>query len=225
MTTSPTANRRAHRWDRALILGVPLAWAALLLLHPTGDTTVYDVVDRDRHAWQVTHVGMVAAIPLMAHAVHRLLRGLIGPAARVSRLALPVFAATYGAFEAIMGVGTGNLVAAANDTVAAADREALVDAYAGDPVLAALEHAAGLACGVALVAAAFALRGAGRIGRGQQALLVAATPLIAVHVPPFGPVGLVLFAIVASSALATTPNPQPTATDPWPAGGQMPGPG
>jgi hypothetical protein len=198
-TLVPPTDRMPGR-DRALVLGVPLAWALLLLVHPTGDGTIYDAVDQRHTAWMAVHLGMAVFIPLMALAVHRLLQGLHSPAARVSRIALPIFAVTYGAFEAVMGIGTGGVVSAANDTVATADRVALVDSFAGSATLAGLEHIASLACGVALVAAAFALQRARRIGGRLVAVLVLATPLIAMHVPPFGPIGLVLFAAVAQVA-------------------------
>jgi len=199
-TTAPRESRRSRRAELALILGVPVAWALLLLAHPTGDTTIYDAVHDRLTAWQAVHLGMMAFIPLMALAVHRLLRGIDNTAARISRWALPVFVVTYGAFEAIMGLGTGMLVSSI-DTATHAERVDIVQEFADSPVIAVVENLASLACGVALVAAAFALQRARLIGgKGVTALLLA-TPLIAMHVPPFGPVGLALFVIVASAAL------------------------
>ncbi len=47
-------------WNRsavALLIGAPLAWAALLLFHPLGSGQVYDVLRDQVTRWQVVHVG------------------------------------------------------------------------------------------------------------------------------------------------------------------------
>jgi len=58
-----------------------------------------------------------------------------------------------------------------------------------------IETVASLSFGVALVAAAFALRRAELIGTAVVVVLVVAAPLVAIHAPPFGPVGLGLFLV------------------------------
>ena len=77
----------------AFLIGVPLAWAVLLLFHPTGEgeaITYADLSDK-LTPWLVVHLGMLAFIPLMGVAVYLLLRGVEGAAAQVSRVALAPF--------------------------------------------------------------------------------------------------------------------------------------
>ena len=67
------------RGEVAFILGVPAAWAILLLFHPGGEPdTIYlnlqDVVDR----FLVVHIGMLIFIPLFAAAVYVLMRDVGG---------------------------------------------------------------------------------------------------------------------------------------------------
>ena len=61
-------------------------------------------------AWLVVHLGMVVFIPLMAGVVYLLVRGIESTAARVCRIALVLFVVSYGAWEALVGIGTGILV-------------------------------------------------------------------------------------------------------------------
>ena len=62
----------------AVMIGVPLLWAILLLFHPSGDgKEIYlDLRDQVTSA-VVVHVGMLLFIPLMAVVMYRLLlRGI-----------------------------------------------------------------------------------------------------------------------------------------------------
>ena len=81
--------RRLSRGEAAFMIGVPLAWAVLLLFHPSGegDQVYLDVQDEVAEMLAV-HVGMMVFIPLIAVAVYLLLRGVRGTAARISRIAL-----------------------------------------------------------------------------------------------------------------------------------------
>jgi hypothetical protein len=59
--------RRAFsRREIMFLVGVPLAWAVLLLFHPGGEG---DQIYQDLHdkvtRWMVVHVGMMLFIPLM----------------------------------------------------------------------------------------------------------------------------------------------------------------
>src|SRR5215207_6677600 len=65
----------------AFAIGVPLAWAVLLLFHPTGEgesITYADIQDKVT-PWMVVHVGMLFFIPLIAVAIYLLLRGSTAP--------------------------------------------------------------------------------------------------------------------------------------------------
>ena len=196
-----TTTARSRRADVALVLGVPLLWAVVLLFHPTGDPEkALEVIRADHGAWMFVHVTMVAFIPLMAVAVHRLVRGVDSTPARISRWAMPLFVAAYGAFEALMGLATGILAGTADGADDPARAEMVQDLM-HSRVLANLERVGSLAWGVVLVAAAFALRRAHRIGPWSVTGFVVAAPLIAVHAPPFGPVGLAVFVAAALPAL------------------------
>jgi hypothetical protein len=100
------------RPELAFLIGVPVAWAVLLLFHPTGEgeAITYAELQDEVTAWLVVHLGMMLFIPLMAVAVYLLLRGIGGTAARVSRIALIPFVIFYGAFETLQGIGVGTLV-------------------------------------------------------------------------------------------------------------------
>ena len=56
------------RQELAFLIGVPLAWAVLLLFHPTGggESVTYADVEDKVTAWLVVHLGMMVFIPLMA---------------------------------------------------------------------------------------------------------------------------------------------------------------
>jgi uncharacterized protein YqhQ len=103
---------RFSRDQLAFLIGVPLAWAVLLLFHPGGEGTeiTYQEVQDKVTAWLVVHIGMMLFIPLMAAVVYLLLRGVEGIAARVSRIALVPFVVFYSAWEALQGIGVGILV-------------------------------------------------------------------------------------------------------------------
>jgi hypothetical protein len=97
--------------ETAFIVGVPIAWAILLLFHPGGEgKEIYADLDGDGTRMQVVHVGMLFFIPLFAAALYLLLRGIETTAARVSRAALLAFVAFYSAWEALQGIANGVLV-------------------------------------------------------------------------------------------------------------------
>jgi hypothetical protein len=77
------------------LIGVPLAWAVVLRFHPTGDGEEFYPIVRDQvTAWMSVHVGTLLFVPLIAAVVYLLLRGVEGPAAHVSRVALAPLSAS-----------------------------------------------------------------------------------------------------------------------------------
>ena len=63
----------------AFLIGVPLAWAVLLMFHPTGEgeaITYADLSDK-LTPWLVVHLGMLVFIPLMGVAVYLLLNAVV----------------------------------------------------------------------------------------------------------------------------------------------------
>jgi hypothetical protein len=192
---------RFSRDQLAFLIGVPLAWAVLLLFHPTGEgeaityADVQDVVTR----WLVVHLGMMIFIPLMAGAVYLLVRGIEGTAARVCRVALVLFVVFYGAFEVLVGIGTGILVDDING-LAASDRAAaapLVEEYNDNFLIrgpiGVFTSIGSLAFITATIAAGVALRREAAAPLSVAILLGLSGFLITAHPPPYGPVGLALF--------------------------------
>ena len=103
--------RRAFsRNELMFLIGVPLAWAVLLLFHPGGEgDEIYADVHDKLTAWMVVHIGMMFFIPLFAVVVYLLVRGIDGTAAQVTRIGLVLFVVFYGAFELMQGIGVGIL--------------------------------------------------------------------------------------------------------------------
>ena len=80
---------RFSRNELVFMIGVSLAWAVLLLFHPSGDAdSIYADTKDEVTAMLVVHVGTMLFIPLMAAAVYLLLRGVESTAARVARYSL-----------------------------------------------------------------------------------------------------------------------------------------
>jgi hypothetical protein len=193
--STPTTQRILSRQELGFIIGVPVAWGILLLFHPLGGDGFYEVIDGNVAAWITVHIGMGIFVPLFAGAIYLLLHGVEGTAATVSRIGLAVFAVLYAAWELVLGVGTGILTQEVNGLPEAQQAVGadLVDSYAENGVIVVLSAAGSIGLGVAMIGAVVALRGAYRLGWVSLVLLVLAIPLIALHEPPFGPIGLAMF--------------------------------
>jgi hypothetical protein len=190
--------------ELAFIVGVPAAWGILLLFHPTGDADAfYPSIDGQVTAWLTVHIGMGIFVPLFAGVVYLLLKGVRGTAATISRIGLAVFAVLYAGWELLLGVGTGLLTDQVNELPQAQQAVGvdLLESYAESGVISVLSVLGSLGLGVAMIAGAVALRRAYRAGWAPLALMLLAVPFIAIHEPPFGPVGLTMF-IVAVLLLA-----------------------
>lgn len=191
---------KAIRW--LLLIGVSLAFGALLLFHHVLAGPIYEELDHQVTTWQVVHVAFLFFIGLMALAVYALVGGLEGKAAAISRAALGPFVLFYGAFEAATGIGTGVLVSYANG-LPEVEREVaagMIEAYfynplAGNPSVVSVLGM--LAWVTALTSAAVGFWQAGA-PRSVPVLLVLAGLLFGyAHVPPLGPLGLALFVVAA----------------------------
>ena len=184
----------------AFLIAFPLIWAVLLFLHPKGDTTAfYPVITDAVVQWQVVHVGMVICIPLMGGAIFLLVRGMDGRAAKIARLAVAPFIVFYGAFEILVGVGTGILVAEVDELPESqrAIGESLVEDFAESSIPFIFTALGGAGLTIALIAAGMAYFRSGDGSRhlAPVILLALAAPLIGIHEPPAGPAGLALFVI------------------------------
>jgi hypothetical protein len=203
----------------AFLIGVPLAWAVLLMFHPGGERTdVYGSARDDVTAFLVVHIGMLLFIPLMAAAVYLLLRGLGGTAANVGRIALIPFVIFYSAWETLQGIANGVLVNQVN-ALPQSDRGVgaeLVQDFAESPLVRDMGVFAvpgGLGLIVALIAAGIALRKEAHAPTSVAALLGISGFLITAHPPPFGPIGLALFIaavllLARSQSAARVPAPR-----------------
>ena len=205
------------------LVGVPLAWAILLLFHPGGEgEDLYGDLQDQVTRMLVVHIGMLIFIPLMAVVVYVLLRDLEGTAALVSRIALAVYVVFYGAWEALYGIGLGILGGAVNDLPEAerATGAAVIQEY-GENVLirgfGVLVSIGSVAFIIAMIAAGVALRRHAGAPLAVPILLGLSGFLITAHPPPFGPTGLalfiaavLLFARSQSSTRAPAPVEQPS---------------
>jgi hypothetical protein len=180
----------------ALLIGVPIAFSVLLWFHPMiGDYEgLRDVTTR----FQLVHVGMVLALPLLAIAIHGLLAGLRGRAAAVGRFALIPFVAFYVPYVAFEGIALGVLGEQLNG-LPAGQRDAvapgMVEDFARNPILGepGLFWALGsTALIVVMVSTVLAFRRAGAPLALQ--VLLGLSALIGTHAPPLAPIGWACFA-------------------------------
>jgi hypothetical protein len=211
------------RREIMFLVGLPLAWAILLLFHPGGEgEELYRDLQDQVTRMLVVHIGMLLFIPLMAVAVFVLLRGIEGTAALVSRIALAVYVVFYGAWEAMYGIGLGILGDAVNGLpeTERATGAAVIQDY-GEHVLlrgfGVLVSIGSVAFVIATIAAGIALRRHAGAPLAVPILLGLSGFLITAHPPPFGPTGLalfiaavLLFARSQSSARAPAPVGQPS---------------
>ena len=196
------ASRRFSRNELAFLIGVPLAWALLLLLHPTGEgeTITYAEIHDKVTPWMVVHLGMLFFIPLIAVVIYMILRGVEGTAARVGRWALVPFVVFYGAFETLIGLGNGILVHEVNGMVGAekAGGAALIAEF-NDNVLikgfGIFPSIGSLGFIAAVIATGIALHRHAGAPLAVPILLGLSGFLITAHPPPFGPTGLALFIV------------------------------
>jgi hypothetical protein len=197
------------------ILGVPVAWAILLLFHPTGDgKELYNDLEDKVTVFMVVHVGMLVFIPLFAAAVYLLTRGLEGTAMLVSRVGLALFAVFYAAYETLQGIAVGILVNELNgSSIGEAERVDLVQDFAEHPLprdgLGVFVSIGSIGLLAAMIGAGIALRDRAGAPLSVPILFALSALLIAAHPPPFGPAGLVLFVVAVVIFLRSNPAPAP----------------
>jgi hypothetical protein len=193
---APAQRKAFSSTEIAFLIGAPLAWAVLLLLHPTGDgEDLYPVVSDEVTAWLIVHVGTLLFVPLIAAAVYLLLRGVDGTAAKVGRVALASFVLFFVTFEVLIGIGVGLFTDEVNG-LPAADQQAganAIEEFADNGVVAVFEMIGTGSLLIALTAAGIALWRRADAPLAVPVLLVLAAVPIAWHVTPFGQVGLALF--------------------------------
>jgi hypothetical protein len=209
----------------ALLLGVPLAWGILLLFHPVNGDSPYAIASDDVTRWMTVHIGTLVFIGLMGLALFVLVQDLPGRAATVARSAILPFVVFYAAYEAIVGLASGVLVEHANGVPAAELPAAIaaIDALQDSVVVQAVAALGGAAWVVAAIAAAIAFARAD--APRAVPILIALSALVAMHPPPYGPIGLacfiggvVLLARHEHAPAVAAPPRGPTPTPTMPAG-------
>ena len=209
-------SRRFTRPQLAFAMGVPLAWAVLLLFHPdVPPDDVYGGLRDEVTAYIVVHVGTLVFIALLGLVLHMLVKDLPGRAARIARVAVIPFVVCYGAWESVIGLAVGALAQHANDSPAS-DRPAMADAMQslGDNAIVGetgvLLSVGALSWAVAVIAAAVAFRGVG--APLIACVLLGLSAVVVSHPPPIGPVGLVFFAgavaLLARTERVAMPTPR-----------------
>ena len=195
----------------ALLVGAPLAFAALLMLHPTGGGDFAALVSENLTPWLAVHYGGAVLFPLMGYVLWVLIRDLRGRAATIARIAIPIYAVFYGVYEAIMGLATGVMTQQGNG-MTGAEREGVAEAVNAIPTHPVFGESGlfatvgGLGWITAMTCAILALRAAGV--RTSALVLLAIGTLMILHIPPIGPVALVCF---SAAAVMIQRRPQPAA--------------
>jgi hypothetical protein len=187
--TTSTGHRVLVR--RAVLLGVPVLYLLLGLLHPTSNPELGD--DTARFIW--LHVAQLFLIGGLAYMFWLLVEGIDSGAATVARALIVPFVIVYTALDSVLGIAWGVVAREANE-LPAADQAA-----AGRLVKALLEpEPLGyvLYFGAGLLWLALALSVVTALGstapRPALALMaVGATVFALGHARPMGPIGMAFF--------------------------------
>jgi len=106
--------RSSMAW-KVFMLGVPLVWIVVALVHPQGNGDVYEYLDDKVPLWLGVHFAQLVLALGLAMVFWVFLAGRAGAAAAVARLALPVWLVTFSAFDSVTGIASGLAVHHAND--------------------------------------------------------------------------------------------------------------
>jgi hypothetical protein len=209
--------RQLTRNEAAFVIGVPIAWAILLLFHPGGEgDAIYAEIHDETTRMLAVHIGMLIFLPLFAIAIYLLLRGIETTAATVARWALIPFVVFYAAWESLQGIANGVLVEQANG-LPEADRGVaaeLIQDFAESPLVTDFGVFAiigSVALLTAAIATGLALRDAGGPAWAPAVFGIAGF-LISAHPPPFGPLGLLLFVAGVIGVMRSRPAAEPPTT-------------
>jgi hypothetical protein len=123
--------KRQELFDVALVVGAPMTLAVVELIHPQP----HDLMNLDVPTWLAVHYAQIPLFPLAALAVTALVRGQVGIAAGVCRLAMFIFGVGWAAWDTAAGVVTGILLKAAHASGTPEAWRAPVDAVWKHPVM------------------------------------------------------------------------------------------
>jgi hypothetical protein len=185
------------------LVGVPLVWVVVALLHPQGGGDVYDSLNDKVGLW----LGVHFAQPVLALGVATVLWLLVGgrtsTTAQVARVAIPVWLLSFVMFDSVTGLGSGLAVHHANDLDGAEQEGAAsTAAYLVENKVTAdfspvwfIQAAALL---TAVIATALVLRSAGASRACFVTMLIGG--LLVFHAGPIAAAGLI--ALAAAFVLA-----------------------
>jgi hypothetical protein len=193
---------------RLLVLGTPLAYAVVTVIHPrqlpSGGGNMYADLHSQVGTWLAVHTVQILLIMLLGVTIWALADGLDGTSAKVARLAILPFVAFYAAFDAIVGFATGLLIHQANGLSGAEQAAAAqqIQQYFDNELKPGLPTLYVIAIGVAawvvaMLAVAAARRRAGASGMVVALLVVAALAFGFDHSFPTGTIGMVALFLAA----------------------------
>ena len=181
----------------AFLVGVPLVWVVVALLHPQGDGDVFDYLDDKVGLWLGVHFAQPVLALGVAAVLWMLLAGRTSTAATVARVAIPVWLVSFAVFDSVTGLGSGLAVRHAKDLSgpeqqgAASTAEYLLEnKVTGDFSPVWFVQAAALL--TAVIATALVLRSAGTSRAVFVTMLIGT--LLVFHAGPVAAVGLVALA-------------------------------
>ncbi len=181
----------------AFLVGVPLVWVVVALLHPQGDGDVFDYLDDKVGLWLGVHFAQPVLALGVAAVLWMLLAGRTSTAATVARVAIPVWLVSFAVFDSVTGLGSGLAVRHAKDLSgpeqqgAASTAEYLLEnKVTGDFSPVWFVQAAALL--TAVIATALVLRSAGASRAVFVTMLIGT--LLVFHAGPVAAVGLVALA-------------------------------
>jgi hypothetical protein len=194
--------RSGTAWE-VFLVGIPLVWIVVALVHPMGGGDVYDELQDQVGLWLGVHFAQLVLSLGLAMIIWVLLAGRTGTAATVARLALPVWLVSFAAFDSVTGIASGLAVHHANgldgpeQAGAASTAEYLVDnRVTADFSLLWFVQAAALL--TVVIATALVLRSAGA-SRGLFVAMLGGA-LLVFHAGAIAAIGLL--AIAAAVVLA-----------------------
>jgi hypothetical protein len=105
--------RSGKAWE-VLLVGVPLVWIVVALVHPQGSGDLYDELEDQVALWLGVHFAQLVLALGLALVFWVLLAGRTSTAAWAARLALPVWLVSFAAFDSVTGIASGLAVHHAN---------------------------------------------------------------------------------------------------------------
>lgn len=179
---------------RLVLLGTPLALAALFWVHPHTGDDAYAALGPVADTWFAVHLLLLPLFGLLGASLYLLSTERRGTAATVGRVGTAVYLVAHTAYEAIVGIGSGIALRAARGLPQEqrAGVEAAVSALFSEPIVVGLAITGTVGCLVAVVAIAASERRAGAPLVPLAALFAAPLGLIA-HSGPPGAVLMALF--------------------------------